>query len=229
MIRDAIVEIVGLAGSGKSTLGERLRVLAGAAPYAPSFGAALPFLLRRSCIVVPALLAQPVRGWTLRGIRHLLFHDAVIDDIARRRATGRGLVVLDQGPIYSVVAAERYVLRGPVRRPLLAHYRATLDRFADPLDAVVLLDASDEKLAMRIETRGRHHTVKGRSVGEASSFFGEYRISFEQILGQIHRTHGVPILRIDTSERSTEEVASTAVAMLGEIGVAIRDTNVGPE
>ena len=221
MKRDAIIEVVGPAGSGKSTLSEQLRGLAGAAPYAPSVRATWPVLLRRLPVVLPALLGQLIRGWTLRDIRHLLFHDAMVDDLVRRGAVGRGILVLDQGPIYSVLSAERYVLRGPAQRPLLQHYLATLDRFAAALDAVILLDASDETLANRIAARRQRHAVKGQSVRDVSGFFEEYRTDFERILEGIHRSHSVPILRIDTSERSAIDVASAAVAMLVEIGIQI--------
>jgi thymidylate kinase len=206
--RGFLVEIVGVAGSGKSTM---LRALRGALglhepPYRLPRWRSLPHVAGAAARSLVPLLAEPHPGWFWFELKLLATYEAMVADFAARRPETP--VLLDQGPIYTYVAATRTVLLGDQRSQLRPRLVRTLDRFGGCLDAVVWIDASDDVLVERIRGRDQDHMIKARSEDEILAFLAEYRAAYGALLERFAEVHGVPVLRFDTSAEPPERLAT---------------------
>lgn len=217
--RGFVAEIVGVAGSGKSTLLKALRqeLGLGASPYRLPRWRSLRPLAGAAARSLAPLLAEPHPGWFAFELKLLATYEAMVADFGSRKPDGP--VLLDQGPIYSYVAATRTVLLGDQRSQLRPRLVRTLDAFGAHLDAVIWLDARDDVLVDRIRGRGQEHMVKGKSKDEMLAFLAEYRGAYGALLERFADVHGVPVLRFDSSAEPPPEIARRARAELEKRGL----------
>jgi thymidylate kinase len=190
-----VVEIVGPAGAGKTTIAAALdrgaesvtvqgpyRSLRRVPLYARSLMAAAPVLVhargdrRTSRARVANWL---VRTEASKGIVAQLLHPGTI-------------VVLDQGPIYTLARADVEGVRwdGALGR----WRRSQLDHWGRRLDVLVILDAPDEVLLGRIRSRAKAHGSKAASDAEASLLFGRYRRAYATLAREL-RDRGRTLVR----------------------------------
>lgn len=200
-----VIELVGPAGAGKTTLALRL-----ARDPGTSVGVATgrQALLRAMVSVGPVLAAARAtssgRWWTAGELRSIAYLGAWRS--ALHKEPGAGLVLLDHGPVYRLASLAAYgpTMSGSAR--FRTWWTATAEDWSHYLDAVVLLDTDDEELRRRIEDRERHHQLRGAGADEAAVFLARYRDAFEDVLRLLTRL-GTPVLRIDTSMGDPDEIA----------------------
>ena len=222
--RPYLVEIVGIAGAGKSTLvrllcadGERFRRAefiharnpAHLAEIARSLPRLLPILARN---------VMPGRRLTWREVK-LLVYASSWHRLLDRKATYRDTVtLLDQGPIYALV---RLSANGAqvTRSASFARWRdQVLDAWSARLGAVVWLDAEDRILLDRIDGRARTHGTKDQPEVVGRAFLARYRELFAELLDRLERRGGPPILRFDTGGTGSEQLAADVRRAL-DVGV----------
>jgi shikimate kinase len=216
-----VIELVGVAAAGKSTL---LRALAARSGRVAA-GVPLPRHLQLRCgaahlaRLLPSWLGRSARGRFLsrEELRGMGYVDGWWQELARGHQQD-ALTVLDHGPVFRLT---RLRVFGP---PLVAsaafrawHERAVA-RWAALLDAVVWLDAPDDTLLERIETRSQRHLVKGAVDEEQRRFLERYRAGYEEILAELARAGGPARLRFDTSRASADEIAERLLAALAGSG-----------
>jgi thymidylate kinase len=216
-----LVEITGVAGSGKSTLVRRLcddlpdarratfietrnprhlAALIGAMP------AAAPILLRN-------LGPGPRMNWA--DVK-LLAYATRWDRVLRRTPGYRsGVIALDQGPLYALVRLRAQDRRVGRSAAFARWWERSLARWAPQLGVVVVLDADDALLLERINGRDQAHTTKGRPEEDARAFLARYRSLFEETLERLQRAGGPTVLRFDTG-------AMTPDAIVKRLGPIIR-------
>ena len=197
----ALVEFVGLPGSGKSTAFETL--LARDASLQPMpilrHGPHRGTLLRE----LARTLGTFVRCRALRFDREMLVMGAYLDALPVALADVRGTVVFDQGPIYTLC-------RPFLRQPRLRRWRdAKAERWRGLLDVVVWLDAPDEVLLERIDGRDKEHRLKGSERAAAQAELVRERAVHLQALERFPN-----VLRFDTSEASPDAVADAVLEVL---------------
>jgi len=189
---------VGPAGAGKSTLAghvqqddsrvhvglslwrlPRSRLVRGAIALAPT-------------IVIAALRKRRLR-W--REIKQMIRLDA-LRRVLRRMKSRHPIILLDEGPVFGISWLDlTFADRGAAAAKHLRRRR--LKRGGRLLDAVVLVDASDETLATRIRTRAKAHRIRGESDAEIGRFADGFRRAFDRVLGDLEQsTRGE--LRVDT-------------------------------
>jgi cytidylate kinase len=217
---DRKVEILGVAGSGKSTVARSLT-------SAPPFERA-GFIHARE----PAHLVEIVRSvptlWTIirDGLRppritwpeiKLLVYVSRWDPVLSRRLHPENTVlVFDQGPLYALGRLEAEA-RPFSTRPAFRSWRGDmLARWAERLSTVIWLDAPDQVLWRRINERTQDHRSKGASEEEGIRFIRRYRRTFDILLGEVEDLGGPRVVRLDTSELSREDVAEAARSALTE-------------
>jgi hypothetical protein len=196
------IELLGLPGSGKSSLGNalvarygdvvgavRLRGTVGPLDVARgALRAALPF--------VSQCPRMPSRRWyRYTTMVHLEVHRDVL-----RLLSGRCTVaVLDQGPVYLLSVLQR-AMREPHSgnaRWFLRYWDRAVDQWARTLSLVVLLDGPADLLHERIQRRGSPHPLLGRSVQDARQHLDRSRRSRDRLLDLIcSRAGGPAVLRI---------------------------------
>jgi shikimate kinase len=210
--RPLIVELVGPAGAGKTTLSRALsqrdkKILVGAdlelrkMEHIPIFVGHAPFLL-------PVFLRRFRQGrwFTWEEIKAVVYLKAW-SRILRRQATHGGTaILLDHGPVFKLATLNAF---GPERLKSQGFeywWNGILRQWAFTLDMVIWLDASDTNLVERINTRSQRHAVKGKSEQEASKFLAHYRTSYEEILAKLTAYGGPTLLQFDTSQASIEQI-----------------------
>jgi hypothetical protein len=151
-------------------------------------------------------------------VKNLARLDALHDALRTTHWNGTRLVLLDEGPVYTlswlqVIGHERF--RGS---PAPAVWQRTLERWAQSLDAVVILDAPDSVLSDRIRTRAKPHLLKDGTAWEMSAFATAYRLAFERVLVNLKAMGGGPrVLRLDCAD-GTDQLRDRLLTVLRERG-----------
>jgi len=88
-------------------------------------------------------------------------------------------------------------------------------RWADNVDMVIWVDASDAILLKRVRTREIWHGNKVRSDPEACEFLARWRVSLEQVLSALEaKGKGLKVLRFDTARESLDEIVERFFGVL---------------
>lgn len=215
MARARAIELVGPAGSGKTTL---VRALEAAHADVRS-GAACGRLdhlrlgARHAARLLPAWLRSRDRWLDEKELRSMNYVVGWAD--ALERAPRAGLTVFDHGPIFRLARLRAF---GPrlTESPAFARWaEAALRRWAGLLDAVVWLDAPDAVLAARIDGRDEQHRMKGGAAEATGRFLAHYRDTYEALLAELRAAGGPAPLAVDTSREAPEAIAERLVAALG--------------
>lgn len=230
------VEIVGVAGSGKSTLSRALRSEYGC-HVADSLHTKLPghwpYVVHGLPRVAPFLAAsvrdRPLLSWDeLKFVLYVAEWDRFLRAEYRDRP---GVVVLDQGPMFALA---RLLWGGkPVtRHPSFEEWlRRMVGHWSHELDAIVLLDAPDAVLLERIDAREQRHDAKGVSSHEGLELLGRHREAYGRVFELVESLGGTRVLRYDTATMPPDRIAAEIVELLGlgrpqELTEASRALNV---
>lgn len=194
-----VVELVGLAGAGKSTLARELAV-------ETTIQLGLPLTRVRSATAQATALApfampylREVRGsaWFTRDeVRGLGYLRAWRKALAH--AGSSTCVVLDHGPLFRLAQLDAF---GPPVASTPAFRRwwdVTLDEWADLLDVVVWLDAPEELLVSRIRSRDQRHVLRDADDQAARRFLGRYRASYDRVLDRVRQRSPASVLSLRT-------------------------------
>ena len=208
-----IVELVGPAGAGKTTLsrvmsqhGEKHRIAADlqlrTMEHIPIFVRNIPFLL-------PVLLrrCRNSRWFTWDEIKAMVYLNGW-HRVLRQQVSNNGTVVfLDHGPVFKLATLLAF---GPDKlrsQDFEKWWHSMFEQWASTLNMVIWLDAPDALLVERINTRSQRHAVKGKSEREAYEFLARYRTSYKQILAKLTAYRGLTLLQFDTSQATIEQIA----------------------
>jgi len=210
-----IIEIVGVAGTGKSTLYHTLlrrhasqmvgKIRLSRLQYAPLVvGETLPKLWR--------LVYRSPRGRAARAeqIRKLVYVQVLSQVLERQGSTGMTARILDQGPIHLLTNICELGPLGDLER----WWSESLDRWANLLDIVVWLDAPDAVLAERIDSREKQHALKHASFEHAIEFLARSRALHQRTISKLTAGGDATVLCFDTSRDSLDEVVAAVVTAL---------------
>jgi thymidylate kinase len=214
-----LVEIIGVAGSGKSSLARRLCEQPGFRPggfiharipsHLLNIAACVPELFP---IFMPTGLRRPQMSW--REFKLMVYASRWNGILRRDSERNGGTTVLDQGPIYSLV---RLQAEGkPFTRTPAFHrwWKLTWEAWAGDLRTIVWLDAPDDVLLGRINRRAQLHAAKGEDAEAGYRFLSTYRRSFESVLQQMEARGAPEVLRFDTGQTTVDALAGTIRPLL---------------
>jgi nicotinamide riboside kinase len=215
--RGIVVELVGPAGAGKTTLAQgvsavdptvraglslwglpRPRLLEAAIPLIPTF---LGAVLRRKHRLSWSEMAQMIRLGALRRVVHA-------------EARKHRVILLDEGPVFALSWMEVFFARNGDRAPSWRR-RAVAD-WASLLDVVVFIDASDSTLAQRIRTREKDHMVKAWPDEEIFGFSAGFRRAFDRVITEISKTGHLVVDALRTDRGALAENAQRLMLTLGQ-------------
>jgi len=206
-----LVELVGPAGAGKSTVAHLLRRPAGGMRAAPGLWS-LPRgpLGLNTLRLLPRVLgfyrAFPGRVW--EEMKQIIRLDTLYRVVGARNGATEP-VLLDEGP---VLALGWFAVYGDarVRRPAFAAWLdGAVTRWATALDVVVLLDAPDAVLVRRIRERAKPHGAKAKTEAEITAFIRTYRAALGAAIDSLRRAGGLAVIRIDTGDATPEMTAQS--------------------
>jgi len=216
------IEIVGVAGVGKSTLTRTLCAQYAGCRVADSLHTRVPAhwpYVARSLPRVLPLVARSARNrpaWSWDEIKFAIYvseWDRYLRDRPEHRS---GVTVLDQGPIFALARllwGKKPVTRGA---PFETWLRRMVERWSLELDAIVWLVAPDEALLERINHREQRHEAKGKSVPEGLELIELHREAYGRLLELVTGLGRPRVLRFDTSTMGPAEIAGKLADLFGE-------------
>jgi shikimate kinase len=210
-----IVEIVGPAGAGKTTLYFALSfnnesIHPGNFPDVRKISAA-PFFIWNGLRISPALLGLSRHNGRNLTLREFAWLSILYGwpGILRKEPKKNKVVILDQGPVYLLTEISEFgpeYLGGQTAEDL---WQELYSRWADALDMIVWLDAPDADLLKRIRSRDKGHVVKNESDETTLEFLNRYRKAYERIISNLSANHpDLKILRFDTTQMLPEEITN---------------------
>jgi hypothetical protein len=214
--RPILVEIMGPAGAGKTSVVGALRRMA------PTVRAGLdvprrrwfPAMLRRMTPIFMLWLARYRRDrwFTWNEMKLIAFLDVWLSVVER---PGRASVptVFDHGPVYRLARIREF---GPAvaRSDRFERWRiASLRRWLDVLDVVVSLDAPDDVLLARVDRRGHWWLSEDRPIEEKHEFYARYRRVFESALST-PVPHPPRVVAIRSDEETPDQIARRVLSAI---------------
>jgi deoxyadenosine/deoxycytidine kinase len=217
-----ILEIIGPAGAGKSTLAHLLSQknqikLIHTAPYYRRVKD-FPFFAINTLETLPTIIqlyfgshCQRLKPWevawmvTLHGWHHILRHE-----------TARNLtLVLDEGPIYHMAYLQIYGSGVINSSPAEAWWNKIYKQWSKTLTLLVLLDASDTTLIKRIRMRETVHGVKTKGDDYAFEFLSNLRKKYDYLIARLlSEETQLKVLRFDTQKIPLDQICTDIVAVL---------------
>jgi hypothetical protein len=189
-----VLELMGPPGSGKTTLARRLEDEPFLVVLKDHRRGDLPALLRGVLAALPVLGTRPDEG--VSRVRWAAWAGRVTaaPHLVRRRVdAGARVVVLDQGPAYTL-GRMASVRRSP---GAATWWEDRLRSCADLLAGVVLLDTDAHTLLQRVRTRPKQHVARGPATDTALRMLQGERERCRAIAERLER-RGVPVVRLDT-------------------------------
>ncbi len=214
-----IIEIVGLAGAGKSSVLSTLRDRGFDIVYIDAFRQKtnVPFYIASSLSLLPTLVCEWARGTpcSLREMNWMIRLHAMRHILQRQTSRGGATVVLDQGPIHTLVKL-RYYDAEISRGPCYSRWRARIiEQWATSLDAIIWLDAPEDILIERIRARKKWHSLKEKSEREAKELLTRSRVIYKEVVSDILAHGALTLLSFDTSEQAPPRIVGGILASLG--------------
>jgi deoxyadenosine/deoxycytidine kinase len=209
-----IVEIVGPAGAGKTTLYQALRdckdVRLSNFPDIRKISTAFFFLWNG--LQISATLRGLSRNNSKKLSRREFAWLSILygwPSVLQKELKNNQHIVLDQGPVYLLTGTISFGPNYLREEQADFFWQDMYSRWADTLKIIVWLDAPDADLMKRIRSRNKEHVVKNETVESTFEFLAGYRKAYERIISNLMANQpGLKILRFDTSQIATEEIAN---------------------
>ena len=214
--RAVVVELVGPAGAGKTTLAQGVSkqdtsVRAGLSLW----GLPRPQLFESAIALTPTIVGAALRGGRTRlkwGEMAQMIRLGALRRVVRREAEKHRVILLDEGPVFALSWLDVFFARNGDR--VAGWRRRAVADWASLLDVVVFIDASDSTLAQRIRTREKEHMVKDRPDHEIYGFSAGFRKAFDRVVAEISRAGHLVVDALRTDRDPEDETAARLMARL---------------
>ena len=219
-----IVELVGPAGAGKTTLAQALNqcsrnTLISIPPYFRRIEH-IPFFARNTLLLSPTLLhlyfTKDGRWLTPKEMAWMVTLKGWHRALGRQASHNGTITLLDQGPVFMLAWLYGFGPKNLRGQSAKKWWSSTSKQWADTLDMVIELDTSDTILLERIRTRGKWHSVKGQSEAEVFEFLAHWRAAYEQVLSALTADgRGPKVFHFDSARQSLDEIVNRVRVLLG--------------
>lgn len=216
--RAVVVELVGPAGAGKSTLAQGVSkqdttVRAGLSLW----GLPRPQLVESAVGLIPTAVGAFLRGGRARlkwGELAQMIRLGALRRVVRREAAKHRVILLDEGPVFALSWLDVFFARNGGGDRAAGWRRRMVADWASLLDVVVFIDASDSTLAQRIRTREKEHMVKDASDEEIYGFSAGFRRAFDRVIAEISKAGHLVVDALRTDRDAQDETAAQLMARL---------------
>lgn len=204
----AMIELMGPAGSGKSTLIHHLL-----SESQIEFQAVKTPSTCESLLKLAGMGRMITSSWSTRAgdrklswaeIRSMIYLEAWknIDRQPRPHS-----VLFDHGPAFRLATLREYGPSILKSDRFQKWYQQNLDFWSNSLSHVIWLDAPDAVLLERIQTRDQQHVCQNMQRAEAFDYLKKYRAALESTLNQMQSSGNVIVTRFHSERSSSEEIA----------------------
>jgi deoxyadenosine/deoxycytidine kinase len=214
-----VVEIIGPAGAGKTTL---MRALSQRDQrFQPDIRLSkmrqFPFFISNTVSLLPTYLRQyrHSRWFNRRETRSMAYLRAGLHVLEQQASNNGMVIVLDHGPIYRLAFLRALGPEITTSQPYKRWWASLLNQWTATLDIVIWIDAPNVILLERIRARDQWHTIKEKSEQEAYEYLTHYRTFLEQIIAESVTDGQVTLLRFDTNQESVGQIADKVLATFG--------------
>jgi deoxyadenosine/deoxycytidine kinase len=210
-----IVEIIGPAGAGKTTLCNELsryreHIRLSNFPDVRKV-ANFPFFFTYGARLIPPLInisAGSGRRLNRREFAWLTILSGWPTVLQKELKKNDSVIILDQGPVYLLSDISEFGPESLRRKKAKKLWRGLYSRWADMLDMIVWLDTADTDLIKRIRSRDKEHVGKYEPIETTLEFLACYRNAYDRTISSLLvDCPGLKILRFDTNQKSPEEIA----------------------
>lgn len=220
-----LVELVGPAGSGKTSLfhalteqSQQIQPL-----YAPdpSNSAYWYFFTWNSILIIPflihcALSRQSDRFISRREIASISILKGWNTLIKGTKQKQKKFFLMDQGPIFLLT---EYRLFGPKTdgdKWTKQWWTRIIQNWANIIDIVIMLDAPTPQLFSRVNSRTKWHIVKNNPEKEVETFYERYRNEFQEVTSElVSGFHRPEIIHFNTEKLSINEISYQLISRFG--------------
>jgi hypothetical protein len=213
--RAVIVELVGPAGAGKTTLARGASEVDSTIKSGLSlWGLPKRRLLSSAIALLPTIVSAGVNRSPLTAgeigqmIRLGALRQVVADEAEQHR-----VIILDEGPVFALSWLDVFFARNGDHVPA-AWRRRVIAQWAPLLDVVVFIDATDITLAHRIRTRDKPHMVKDLSDAEIFGFSDGFRRAFERTIGELAQAGDLVVDTLSTETGPLDENTARLMSRL---------------
>ncbi len=209
-----VLEVIGPAGAGKTTLFEGLgkypeRIQLSNFPNVRNKKDA-PFFIRYGLQLIPKILRLYRRGSRPLKRREFAWLSIMMgwpNVLKTEEKKSSRLIVLDQGPVYLVGEMKEFgpeFLRAPAAE---GFWQDLYRRWAAIVDMIVWLDAADAVLLERIRSRQQDHVVKDATDSTMIEFLEQYRRIYDFTVSKLMACNpGLRVLRFDTGKQTARDI-----------------------
>lgn len=215
-----VIEIIGPAGAGKTTLYNELnkypgQIHLGKLPNPRKINNA-PLFFWYGIQLIPTLFRvrkTNSRQFNRREFAWLSILYGWSHILQRDLKKFSQVIVLDQGPVYLLADMREFGPEYLLSKDAEKLWRDLYRRWAATLDMVVWLDTNENELFERIHTRNKNHPLKNASIPVSHEFFTAYRRAFDYALSMLEaNSSGFRVLRVDTSRQKPSQIAESLLA-----------------
>jgi hypothetical protein len=218
-----VVEIIGPAGAGKTTLFRQLgrypeKIRQMTFPDVRKATDA-PFFIKYGLQLIPSLFqlnhrnSRQLRRREFAWMSILKGWPYILQKEVRKNTQ---LILLDQGPVYLLAEMRGFGPEYLRSEDASRFWEKIYCRWAETLDSIVWLDAGDIYLLERIQARPKEHVVKHEPAPVVYDFLARYRNAYDYVISRIKTCpNGPSILRFDTSKQRPGEIVDHLLSELG--------------
>ena len=218
-----VVEFVGTAGTGKTSLFNELkkRGYPGlcCADYPEVWKiSSYTFYIKNIILLLPTLVRLFINHSGFVKRRELAFMailngwDEYLDRLTDATNT---TILLDQGAIFLIAYLNIWGPRGLWKPNMQGWWDKVFKKWSKTIDLIFLLDASDEILISRINSRTQDHHLKGGNKQISQNWIAKYRSLYNEILDKLASfNQNILIIRINSGEHTIEDILNKIVPEL---------------
>jgi shikimate kinase len=213
-----IIEIIGPAGAGKTTLVRALsqtneRFRSGFRLRRIEY---LPLFVAKTFLLLPTVFLQSSNGMALswREVKAMLYLEVLHPLLTRQASDRLSFILLDQGPVFKLTKLHKSGPESVKAQHFKRWWESTIQQWAFALHSLIWLDAPDAVLIERIHKRHKRHSAKGITLQEVYKFLDLYRTSYEQVISELRAKNGPKLLCFDTEKESLDQIVAKVLGAL---------------
>lgn len=218
-----LVELVGPAGAGKTTLAQALSRESDNIEliYKPSIQSVIdtPFFLKQFTLLLPTILRIYLNGnrWlTKREIKWMAILNGWHRMLQKRVVDSGKILLLDQGPVFMMAQLFCFETGCLGYRSVDKWRKFVYENWAKTLDMVILLNAPNQHLLERIRSRDKWHMVKGDPDPRIFKYLENERLILEQEIAMLDINEYSPeLIRFDTTQESVNDIVTKILVEFG--------------